>query len=140
MYLVLLIIHFLGLAMGVGTSFAMLTLGIASKNMEPAERGKFMMRASVLGKNGSIGFTLLILSGLGMGFMRGFGNVFAWGGGAFHAKLTLVVIMAGLIGYLQVLMKRARESGTPNPTIPKVGAALLVLGIGVVTCAVLAFK
>jgi hypothetical protein len=142
MYLFLLIIHFIGLAMGVGTSFAGMALGMAAKDLEPAERGKFMMRASAIGKNGSIGLTLLLLSGLGMAFSRGFSETFAWGGGAFHAKLTLIVILIGLFGYMQMLQKKAREGAGPAvmAKIPKVGGAMLLIGLGIITCAVLAFK
>jgi uncharacterized membrane protein len=141
-YLVLKLIHFIGLALGVGASFALLTLGMASASLEPADRRAFMLRAGVVSKNGSIGFLLLVLSGLCMFFMRGPGAVFAAGGPAFHAKLTLVVIMAGVLGYSQVLRKRARVTGDAKAwaALPKVGAALLALSIAIVICAVIAFQ
>jgi hypothetical protein len=128
--------------MGVGTSFAGMALGRASRDLEPAERAKFMLRASAIGKNGGIGLGLLILSGLGMWFTRGISQTLAWGGPAFHAKLTLVVIMIGTLGYMQVLQKKAREGGDPEvmAKIPKVGAVLLLLGLGIIACAVIAFK
>jgi uncharacterized membrane protein len=138
----LLIFHFLGLALGVGTSFAIFTLGKASADMEPAERVKFMLRASVLAKNGSAGLGLLILSGLGMLFQRGVLNTLRWGGGAFHAKLTLVVILCGVVGYMQVLLKRARlAGGGPNmQKLPKIGQLGLLLSVSIVILAVIAFK
>jgi hypothetical protein len=141
MYAFLLIVHFIGLAMGVGTSFAGLALGMAAKDLEPAERGKFMLRASAIGKNGSIGLLLLILSGLGLLFSRGVSNTFAWGGPAFHAKLTLVVILIFVFGYMQVLQKRARTKSDPAAMarIPKLGALMLLLGVAIITTAVLAF-
>jgi uncharacterized membrane protein len=141
-YLVLLMIHFLALALGVGTSFAMLTLGIIGAGMEPTERRAFMLRIMAVSKNGSIGFLLLVLSGLGMFFMRGPASVMAAGGPAFHAKLTLVVIMAGVLGYSQVLRKRARVNGDAKAwaAIPKVGTALLALSIAIVVAAVIAFQ
>ncbi len=141
-YLVLKMIHFLGLALGVGASFAMLALGAASAGLEPAERRGFMLRAMAVSKNGSIGFLLLVLSGLGMLFMRGPGAVFAAGGPAFHAKLTLVVIMAGVLGYTQVLRKRARETGDAKAwaLLPKVSTALLALSVAIVVAAVIAFQ
>ena len=142
-YLVLLMIHFLALALGVGTSFAMLTLGIASAKLEPAERRALMLGAGgAVSKNGSIGFLLLILSGLGMLFLRGPASVMAAGGPAFHAKLTLVVIAAGVLGYSQVLRKRAREANDAGAmaALPKVGAALLALSVAIVVAAVIAFQ
>jgi uncharacterized membrane protein len=140
MYDVLLIFHFLGLALGVGTSFAMFTLGFAARDLEGEERGKFMRRVSLLSKNGSVGLTLLILSGLGFLAVRGTSSVFAWGGGAFHTKLLLVVILAGLFGYSQVLLKRVRQGNTAvMATLPKLGRIMLLISIGIVICAVLAF-
>ncbi|HEX2881905.1 MAG TPA: hypothetical protein VHO25_20430 [Polyangiaceae bacterium] len=142
MFPVLLILHFIGLALGVGTGFAMMALGKASADMSPEERTKFMLRASVLSKNGSIGLGLLILSGLGMLVDRGFGPVFKLGGGLFHAKLTLVVIMAGLLGYMQATLKKAREAGGGPlmAKLPKLGGAMLMLGLAVIVLAVLAFE
>ena len=142
MYEFLLITHFIGLAMGVGTSFAGLALGLASKDLEPAERAKFMQRASAIGKNGSIGLTLLLLSGLGMWFSRGITQVLTWAGPPFHAKLTLVVLLIAAFGYMQVLQKKARQGAGPEvmAKIPKVGALMLLLGIGIIVSAVLAFK
>ncbi len=122
MYETLKIFHFLGLALGLGTSFAMFTLGIATKDLDGAERAKFMMRASALSKNGSIGLLLLIVSGARILFDRGVGNVMSWGG-AFHAKLTLVVVLCGLVGAMQATMKKAKKTGDP-----KLMARLPVLG------------
>jgi uncharacterized membrane protein len=142
MYETLLILHFIGLALGVGASFAMLTLGIAGASLEPAERGKFMLRVSLLSKNGSIGLALLILSGLGILFYRGVGNVMQWGGGAFHAKLTLVLVLCGLVGYMQVTLKKARQTGAPElmARLRTLGRVGLVLSVSIVICAVIAFK
>ena len=67
MYEVFLILHFLGLALGVGTSFAFFTLGISTKSMTAEQRTEFMLRVTILGKNGSIGLTLLLVSGIGSG-------------------------------------------------------------------------
>jgi|SRR6185503_4502227 len=141
MYDVLLILHFFGLALGVGAGLAMFSLGIATKGMEPPELGKFMARVSILRKNGSFGLLLLIASGLGFVFERGFGTLTAQGGGFFHAKLTLVVVMAGLLGYSQVLAKKAREQGggAVMPRLLFVSRAMLVTGLSVVVLAVLAF-
>jgi hypothetical protein len=142
LYLSLLFLHFLGLALGVGTSFAMLRLGAASRDLSQEERVKFMLRASEVGKNGGAGLGLLILSGLGMMFTRGVGEVMAWGGPAFHAKLTLIVVFIGLFGYMQVVQKKVRVAGGGPllARLPKLGAALLVLGLLIMVSAVIAFK
>jgi uncharacterized membrane protein len=142
MYETLLILHFIGLALGLGTSFAMFTLNLATKDLDPAERGKFMQRASALSRNGSLGLLLLILSGLGIVLYRGFGNVMAWGGGAFHAKLTLVLILCGLVGYMQVTLKKARKTNDPRlmAKLPLLGRIGMLLTISIVVLAVVAFK
>jgi len=141
-YLVLLVLHFVGLALGVGASFALFTLRKASAGLEPAERTKFLLRAAAVSKNGSYGLLLLLVSGLGMFFMRGPGAVMAAGGPAFHAKLTLVVLLVGAVGYSQALGKRAREAGGgPALTkLPGVGNAISALGVAIIVAAVLAFQ
>ena len=142
LYLFLLFLHFIGLALGVGTSFAMLTLGASTKDLPADERSKFMLRASELGKNGSIGLGLLILSGLALFIVRGPAAVMAWGGPALHVKLTLVVILIGFFGYLQVVMKKVRLAGGGPlmAKLPKLGAIMLGLSVAIVLSAVLAFK
>lgn len=141
-YLVLLMTHFVGLSLGVGASFAGLTLRAASSELEPAERAKFTLRALRVSKNGSVGLLLLLVSGLGMFFMRGPAATLAAGGPAFHAKLTLVVILCGLFGYSQVLGKRAREAngGPALSKLAQVSTAILLLGVAIIVAAVLAFQ
>ncbi|HTM44047.1 MAG TPA: hypothetical protein VL137_03775 [Polyangiaceae bacterium] len=141
MFQILFVLHFIGLALGVGTGFAMLTLGKSTADMPMEARTQFMLRAMVLSKNGSIGLLLLVVSGLGMMAVKGFGAVLAWGGPLFHAKLTLVVVMMGLLGYMQVLGKKVKAAGGGPlmAKLPKVGGAMLLLGITVVTLAVFAF-
>jgi uncharacterized membrane protein len=141
MYDLLLILHFLGLALGVGTSFAFLALGAASKDLAPAERLAFAKRTFALSKNGAIGLVLLIVSGIGFLLSRGVSAVFSWGGPAFHAKLTLVVLLCGFLGYSQVMMKRVRTGSDPGAAarLPMLGRVMLLLGVSIVVCAVLAF-
>ena len=140
-YDILLILHFLGLALSVGAGLALLTLGLSTKDMTPEERGKFMMRASVLRKNGSYGLLLLIASGLGFIIERGWGSVAFRGGGLFHAKLTLVAIQVGLLGYSQVLAKKAREQGGGQAMgkLMLLGRLMLAVGVLIIVLAVFAF-
>jgi uncharacterized membrane protein len=142
LYTSILFLHFIGLALGVGTSFAMLTLGAAARDLGPEERTKFMLRAGELRKNGSYGLGLLILSGLAMFILRGPREVLAWGGGAFHLKLTLVVILCGFFGYTQSLTKKIRQAGGGPlmAKLPRLGLIMLVLSIAIVASAVAAFK
>ena len=136
-----LILHFLGVALGVGTGFAMLTLGLSTKDMPPAERGAFMRRASVVGLNGSIGLALLIGSGIGLVMTRGVDVVMAWGGMWFHIKLTLVAILIGVFGYMQMLVRQARsaDGAAAAARIPLISRIMLVVAVSIVISAVLAF-
>jgi uncharacterized membrane protein SirB2 len=141
-YELFLYLHFIGLAMGVGTGFANIALGVAMKDVPPEERPKVALRNMVVAKNGSIGLALLIVSGVGLMVMRGVSATFAWGGPAFHAKLTLVVLFIGVFGYMQMLGARAkREQGGPAlAKMPKVGRVMFILGLAIVAAAVIAFK
>jgi hypothetical protein len=141
-YLAIKMIHFLGLALGVGASFAALTLRRASADLEPADRSKFLLRAMAVSKNGSYGLLVLLLSGIGLLLMRGPAAVMAAGGPAFHAKLTLVIILCGLVGWSQALGKRAREAGGGPllATLHSVRLAILGVSVAIVVAAVIAFQ
>lgn len=142
LYLSLLFLHFLGLALSVGSGFAMLTLGAQARELPADERAKFMLRASALRKNGSAGLGLLLLSGVAMFLLRGPREVMAWGGPAFHVKLTLVVILIGFFGYMQVVFKKVRLAGGGPlmARLPKLGGVMLGLSLLTMISAVIAFK
>ncbi len=141
-YLAFLIIHFVGLALGVGGNFAAIALRRAARGLEPAERATFSLRAMALAKNGSYGLLLSLVSGLGMFFIRGPANALAAGGPPFHAKLTLVVILCGLVGYSQALGKRVREAGGGPllSRLPAVSNAIALVSVGIIVAAVIAFQ
>lgn len=61
---IMLIVHFLGLVMGLGTSFAHAFLGAATAKMNEEEATKFRLNAMVLSKMGHIGIFLLLVSGI----------------------------------------------------------------------------
>lgn len=142
MHTALLALHFLGLALGVGAGFAQLTLTLATRDLPPAERGAFALRAQALAKNGSYGLVLLIVTGASLTVLRGVGATFQWGGPAFHAKLTLVVLMLVVLGYSQVVRARARRTGTTPDLVKlrRLSRVQLLLGMLVVICATIAFK
>lgn len=141
MHEALLITHFLGLALGLGTGFAMMTLGQATRDMAPADRGAFMKRAMALSRNGSVGLLLLLVSGVGLVMIYGVAAVMALGGGLFHLKLTLVVILLGVFGYMQVLVRQARGGATAAMArIPVLSRIMLFLSTAIVIVAVLAFN
>jgi uncharacterized membrane protein len=135
-------LHFVGLALGVGTSFAVLALGAASRDLAPEERTKFLLRAAVLRKNGSYGLALLLLTGIAMFVLRGPAETMRWGGGFLHLKLTLVVLLCGVFGYTQVVAKKVRLAGGGPlmAKLPTLGWISLGLSLAIVAAAVAAFK
>lgn len=138
-----LILHFIGLTLGVGTGFAMMTLGLATKDMTPADRGAFMRRASALSKNGSVGLLLLIISGVALLLDYGLEAMRLWGP-MFHIKLTLVAILIGVFGYMQVLLRQSRSTdpavaGAASARMAIVSKVMLLLGVSIVISAVLTF-
>ncbi len=94
---IMLIIHFIGLAMGLGSSFANLFLGMAIAKMPPDEARAFALKAMALRKMGYIGLSLLILSGLYL--MSPYWRILPTTP-LLIAKLLLVVVLVGLISVL----------------------------------------
>ncbi len=102
----MLIIHFIGLAMGVGTSFAFLFLGIASSKMEKNEGQKFILNSFALSKMGHTGLALLIISGgyLMTPHWKDLGDM-----PLLIAKFVLVLVLGALIGIIGSNAKKARK-------------------------------
>jgi len=59
----MLIFHFIGLAMSLGTSLAFIFLGIAASKMEKKEAQNFTLKTFALSKMGYIGIALMVLTG-----------------------------------------------------------------------------
>jgi hypothetical protein len=107
---IMLIIHFIGLAMALGTGFANLFLGIAASKLEPAERGSFMSKAIILGRMGQIGLGLLILSGLYLitPFWQEL-NVMP----LLIAKLILVTLLLFSLFVILYIVRKSRKKSNP---------------------------
>jgi uncharacterized membrane protein len=136
---VMLISHFIGLAMGVGTSLAMMFIGIASSKMEAAEAEKFTLKAMSLGTMGHIGLTILIVSG---GYlMTPFWKILP-SNPMLIAKLTLVLVLGALIGIISSYAKKAKAGVTAVylRKIKNLGTFSLLTGIAIIILAVLVFR
>lgn len=136
---IMLIVHFIGLAMGIGTSFAFMFLGIASAKMEEKEAMKFRLNTFALSKMGQIGLTLLVLSGLYL--MTPY-----WASlGAnplLITKLVLVLMLGALIGIISSIVKKAKK-GDAEAQLKKVeplGKLALLTGLAIVIIAVYVFR
>lgn len=131
---VFLVIHFLGLTMGLGTSFAMFFLGMAAAKMPPADAGKFMMNVTALTKMGHIGLLLLLISG-------GYLMTPYWGSLASSpiliAKLSLFIVLGALVGIMSAAVRKAKN-GQPEQMLKakKLGPLALITGVTIVILAV----
>ena len=142
MFAILLFLHFTGIALALGTSFAYMALGMATRDMSIPERGAFMLRAFALSRNGRMGLVLLLVTGIWMVMLRGgFALITLQAGMAFNIKMALMVVLLIVFGLLESLMKKAkRDKGGPvMAKIPKLGSLMLLLGLAIVASSVLAF-
>jgi len=134
----LLILHFLGLAMAFATGFANLTMTVLINRAEPVERPVLARFPPLMARFADVGLTLLWVTGLTMVYTKygGFG-VLPW---PFHVKLTCVVILTVLLGYIHMLMARARKGDAAAAArIPVIGRLNVTLGVIIVVFAVLSF-
>lgn len=134
----MLILHFLGLAMGIGTSFAFMFLGIAGSKLGKEERQKFALNTFSLARMGHIGLTLLILSG-------GYLMTPYWGvlmsQPLLIAKLILVLTLVVCIILLSMATSRAKKGDMSGfKRIVTLGRVALLTGISIVVLAVLVFR
>lgn len=139
---ILFILHLLGLAMGLSASFGNMVMAGLIAKAAPGEKPVLGRFPPAISRVGASGLALLWITGLTMLFTRwgGFANLgnMPW---TFHLKLTLVVILSGLIGYIQTLLKRMQKGdAAAAATIPTVGRVAFILVLAIVTCAVFTFS
>lgn len=135
---IMLITHFIGLAMALGTGFANLFLGIVASKLEPAERGSFMSKTLILGRMGQIGLALLLLSGFYLinPYWEIIGDM-----PLLIVKLILVAILIVLIAIILLIVNKAKKSNNPSilAKIKPIGILNFFLGLAIVILAVLVF-
>lgn len=134
----MLVVHFLGLAMGVGTSFAFMFLGIAGSKLGQEERLSFALKTFSLARLGQIGLTLLIVSGLYL--MTPFWKVLA-SQPLLMAKLILVLGLVVMITILGIATNRAKKGDLSGlKKIAIIGRMALLTSITIIVLAVLIFR
>ena len=134
----MLVIHFIGLTMGLGTSFAHAFLGIVVSKMSNEEATKFRMHSLVLSRMGHVGISLLIISGLYL--MTPYWSILS-SSPLLMFKLILVALLVTLITLIGFSTKRAR-SGDAEAELKKMerfGKMTLIIGLTTVVVAVLIF-
>jgi hypothetical protein len=136
---VMLIIHFIGLAMALGAGFANLFLNAVASKLEPAERGGFMSKIVILGRMGQIGLGLLILSGLSLTtpYWKVLNEM-----PLFIAKLSLVSLLLISVIMILFILRKAKKQGKPAllKNVKPLGMINFVIGITIVVLAVLIFR
>ncbi len=135
---VMLIIHFIGLAMGLGTSIGFIFLGIAASKMEKEEARKFGLNAFAMSKMGQIGLVLLVISGLYL--MTPFWKTLPVMP-LLIVKLILVVVLIALITFMAFAMKKAKNGDlvAQQKTIPTLGRIAMLTVLIILTLAVFIF-
>lgn len=134
----MLILHFIGLTMGLGTGFAHAFLGIAVSKMSAEEATKFRLHSLVLGKMGHAGIGLLIVSGLYL--ITPFWKVLPESP-LLILKLFLVIVLTVVITLISIASKKAMN-GDAEAQLKKMatfGKITLIIGITIVILAVYIF-
>lgn len=142
MFEVLLILHMLGLAAGVGSSFLMAGLGVRTSGLQPGEGREVMTIAGGMATIvGGAGIVLLWLSGIAMVLTTD--GLAAAGGPWFIGKLALVVVLSVLVVLIGLRQARIERGGDPEAgmaAIERMSKIVLGLGVAIVGLAVVAFE
>lgn len=135
---ILLILHFIGLVMGLGTSFAFMFLGMASSKLPKDEARKFSIHAFALSKMGHIGLTLLVVTGILL--MEPYWATL-FDNPLLLAKLFLVLVLAALIGIISATSKKAKAGDFEKhmKKMAPLGRLSMLVGITIVVLAVYLF-
>jgi hypothetical protein len=134
----LLILHFLGLAMGLSVSIGnIVMLNLISKAAPPEKAilGRFPPAISRVGR---VGLALLWATGLTMAYTKwnGIGSM-PW---TFHVKLAAVVLLTVLVAYITSLERRVQRGDTAAAAqIQTVGKLTTLSALVAVVFAVLTF-
>ena len=136
---IFLILHFIGLAMGVGTSFVMMVIGKIASKMVPEERMKFAMNILVLRRLGQTGLALLIVTGLYLmtPFWKALEHM-----PFMMAKLALVAILVIVVTMIDINSSKVVKGIDPGVNMKKnskLGPLGLLLGLTIIIMAVLSF-
>lgn len=135
---IMLILHFVGLVMGLGTSFAHAFLSIVISKMAEDESTTFRLQSLVLSKMGNIGIVLLVVSGLYL--ITPYWKTLP-SNPLLMLKLALVAILIILIALINWRAKKA-HIGDPEfhlERMEKMGKITLLIGLAIVVIAVSIF-
>ena len=103
----LMVVHFLGLALGLSTGFANMVMAGLIDKAAPAEKAVLGRFPPAMARVGAIGLVLLWASGISIVMTR-YGT-FAILPRPFIVKLTAVVLLTLIVAYIHILMPRAQQ-------------------------------
>ncbi len=134
----MLILHFIGLTMGLGTGFAHAFLGRAVAKMTADEATRFRLHSLSLSTMGHIGISLLVISGLYL--ITPYWKILP-SSPLLILKLSLVLILLVLITLINISAKKAKQ-GDADVQLKKMaqlGKLTLITGLAIVIVAVAIF-
>lgn len=136
---VMLVLHFIGLAMGLGTGFAHAFLASATAKMNTDESTRFRLHSLVLSKMGNIGLLLLLISGFYM--ITPYWKVLP-SSPLLIVKLLLVLILIIFIGMISIAGKKAKAGDAERQfrKLQVLGKLTLIVAVAIVAVAVSFFK
>ena len=103
----LMVVHFLGLAVGLSTGFANMVMAGLIAKAAPQEKAVLGRFPPAMARVGAIGLAMLWASGIAIVLTR-YGT-FAILPRPFIIKLAAVVLLTLIVGYIHVLMPRAQR-------------------------------
>ncbi len=134
----MLIIHFLGIAMLLGTGFAYMFLEIPNSKRDKKDSLDFTIKLSPLSIMGYVGLTALIISGgyLILPYWPTIGN-----NPLLLTKLILVIMIVIITSIMKILTKKAKKenSETLMNVVGKLSRLPLMLGLFIIILAVYIF-
>jgi hypothetical protein len=134
----LLVLHFLGLAMGLSVSFGNIVMLNLINKAAPPEKAILARFPPAISRVGRLGLAILWVTGMTMAFTKwnGIGSL-PW---TFHVKLAAVVALTVLVAYITRLEGRiARGDMAAAATIQTVGKLTSLCALTAVIFAVLTF-
>ena len=134
----MLIVHFLGLTMGLGTGFAHAFLGAAAAKLQGQEATNFRLRTLVISYMGHTGIAFLLVSGFYL--ITPYWKVLS-SMPLLIAKLSLVFILIILVSLLGVASSKAKKGDAERQfkKMETLGKLTLLVGIAIVVLAVKVF-
>jgi uncharacterized membrane protein len=134
-----LMLHFVGLAMGLSTGFANMVMAAVMSKAAPPERAILGRFPLVMSKVGKIGLSLLLVTGVAMVYTRWAGfSAMAW---TFNVKMAAVVLLVIAVGYVSMLERRVKKGDlSVLPRIQTAGKAAFAFALVAMVFAVLTFN